>query len=66
MFVHHLNCASFQTPDVLQKLLPVEVVAGVDVDAEEGLQEVPLPQQQSQDQVVLPSLGGGQVTAVCC
>ena len=64
MFVHHLNCASFQTPDVLQKLLPVEVVAGVDVDAEEGLQEVALPQEQSQDQIVLSPLRRAQMPDV--
>ena len=61
---NHLDSASLKAPHILEQLLPVEVVAGVDVDAEEGLQEVALAQEQSQDQVVLPPFGARQMPAV--
>ena len=61
----YLDSASLKAPHILEQLLPVEVVDGVDVDAEEGLQEVALAQEQSQDQVVLSPLCRAQMPAVC-
>ena len=64
MFANYLDSASLKAPHILEQLLPVEIVDGVDVDAEEGLQEVALPQEQSQDQIVLSPLRRAQMPDV--
>ena len=66
LFANYLDSASLKTPHILEQLLPVEVVDGMDVDAEEGLQEIAFSKKQSQDQVVLPPLSPAQMPTICC